>query len=248
MASLTPRVHILRGNNLITRFLSATRATDATTFTSSSSSMGSLPRLRIVMDLDECMVHSKDLLFGKSRRYTTDERLRLSKKHKDNGAVLIEDFAVYIRPNLTTFLSGIAEIADVYAYTAGTEGYAKHVFNHIDPKNSIFRHILYRHNCVPVRGPIRSFLIPLQSGQQQYLKDLRRFGDEIFVPERTVLVDNNPISFQLQPQNGLLVPDYTGCGSQAGDAHLLEALAVLKEMTTVSDVRPLLKRRLGSQS
>lgn len=205
--------------------------------------MGSLPRLRIVMDLDECMVHSKDLLYSKNRENSKIEQFNLAKKHKGNGAVIIEDFAVYIRPNLTSFLQGISEVADVYAYTAGSEGYAKHVFDHLDPEQTVFQRILYRHNCVPVRGPIRSYLIPLNSGHFQYLKDLRRFGDEIFIPQRTVLVDNNPISFQLQPENGLLVPDYTAAPGQRGDDHLLRTLDVLRHLSTLPDVRPFLTNR-----
>lgn len=206
--------------------------------------MSSVPRLRIVMDLDECMVHSKDLLYGRTRERTKHEQAQLAWKHKESGAVIIEDFAVYLRPNLSLFLKGVTEFADVYAYTAGTEGYAKHVFAHIDPDRKVFRRILYRHNCVSVRGPIRSCLIPLNSGHFQYLKDLRKFGDEVYIPERIVLVDNNPISFQLQPENGLLVSDYTAKSGQSDDSHLLDTLETLRHLSILPDVRPFLTQNL----
>lgn len=193
-----------------------------------------LPRLRVVMDLDECMVHSVDLLEHVAER---SKFMMMSELHREKGAVIIEDFAVYVRPHLEIFLEGITEFADVYAYTAGTKGYASHVFKHIDPERTIFQKILYRHNCVPAAGPLRSFLIPLKSKQRQYLKDLRKFGDEVYIPERTVLVDNNPISFTLQPSNGLLVPDFIAHPSQSNDTSLLEALEKLKQMSREPDVR-----------
>ena len=161
------------------------------------------------------------------------------------GAIIIEDFAVLKRPFVHEFLDAVAKIADVYAYTAGTEGYAKPVFEHLDPQNKIFKKVLYRDSCVKIRGVCRSRLITLQSGQVQYLKDLSKFGNEIFLPSRTVLIDNNPISFHLQPNNGLLVPDFYGASHN--DSTFNDTLKIIEHIHKLEDVRPLLTEIMQSR-
>lgn len=118
--------------------------------------------------------------------------------HRKRGADIIEDFAVYVRPGVRRFLTEIASFADVYGFTAGTRGYAEPVFRHLDPDRNVFRHVLYRDSCRPLMGG------------RAFTKDLTSFGQEVFLPQRTLLIDNNPMSFQCQPSNGLLVPDFLG--------------------------------------
>lgn len=126
----------------------------------------------------------------------------------------------YIRPHLNVFLQGISEFADVYGCTACPKEGAVPVFNYLDPQKTLFKRILYREDLGDCPG-----------------KDLRLFGDEVFIPERTVLVDDCRYNFCNQPSNGLLVPKFRADKSYIDDTVLLEALALLRQMSTEPDIR-----------
>ena len=186
-----------------------------------STSTSNIPKLRIVMDLDECMVHTSGMV---------DRNNEIHIKHVSNiGAIFIDDFAVTERPGVHSFLDEISQFADIYAYTAGTEGYASHVFKHLDPHGKIFKKLLFRDSCV-------------RTMDGQYRKDLKKFGDNVYIPERTVLIDNNPTSFVIQPKNGILIPDFFGHKEdEEKDTHLhTYALPILKQIVNVEDIRPIL--------
>mmetsp|Transcript_32292 Transcript_32292/g.52327 ORF Transcript_32292/g.52327 Transcript_32292/m.52327 type:complete len:150 (-) Transcript_32292:112-561(-) len=74
-----------------------------------------------------------------------------------------------------------------------------------------------------------------------YLKDLSLVGGEDL--SRVVLVDNNPISFLLQPENGIPVESFY---DQTDDTALEEVLEILRTLDKDSgDVRPTLKEMFG---
>lgn len=188
--------HRLRYTAPLTRsFSSASFTTDTT-----------LPRLRVVMDLDECMGES-------SFRFKGD----LQYKMLDIGNSIGSTF--FFRPHLDVFLEGISEFADIYGYTAGMQMYAEPIYNHLNAQKTMFKKVLYQQHLV------------------EHKKDLRQFGDEIFIPERTVLVDNSSYNFRHQPSNGLLVPDFYVSDGNVNDTVLLEALELLRQMSTEPDVR-----------
>ena len=140
---------------------------------------------------------------------------------------------VFVRPGLARFLDAVAEFAETVVFTAGAEGYARPLCDVIDPSGRVDAR-LYRDACV--RTPVRD-----------HVKDLAALGRD---PRRTVLVDNNPFSFLLQPDNG--VP----CVSFAGDPEdrqlegtilpLLRNLAAAVERG--GDVRPMLRRRFDMEA
>ena len=81
---------------------------------------------------------------------------------------------------------------------------------------------LYRDHCCPI--------------ESSYTKDLSALDRE---PQHLVLVDNTPISFAYQPQNG--VPIVTWRQDDA-DCELLKLCPLLDELAAHADVRPVLHR------
>lgn len=80
----------------------------------------------------------------------------------------------------------------------------------------------------------------LQTLERDYVKDLSRLARD---PARTVLVDNNPFSFLLQPLNGVPAEPYAGCPR---DRHLTQSLLpLLRGLAHLRDVRPVLASRFG---
>jgi CTD small phosphatase-like protein 2 len=59
---------------------------------------------------------------------------------------------------------------------------------------------------------------------------------------RVVLVDNLSVSFALQPDNGIPIADFI---DDPRDSELARVLALLNELASEADVRPVLARRFG---
>jgi NLI interacting factor-like phosphatase len=98
----------------------------------------------------------------------------------------------------------------------------------LDPKGTIFTKCWYRESCV------------MDSKVGAYVKDLKlEWGNHL---KRTVLVDNNPMSFLANPSNGILVP---GFYNDPHDTALPEVLRLLEELNEEEDVRPMLESRFG---
>lgn len=79
---------------------------------------------------------------------------------------------------------------EIVVFTAGLKEYAEKILEFIDPE-SIIKHILYRKHCIQINN--------------RYIKNLRLVNRGL---KDIVLVDNNPYSGLLQPDNLLLVRSY----------------------------------------
>ena len=99
-----------------------------------------------------------------------------------------------IRPHAESFLSSLAVHYELVVWTAGVEAYGKAVVKLLDPSGSLISHSLYRQHCTCY-------------GDGIYIKDLMMLGRDM---RGTRIVDNNPVSFYLQPSAGILVPDFVG--------------------------------------
>merc|ERR1712166_1082383 len=148
-------------------------------------------RLSVVLDMDECLIHSANFTmpndlrqFEASRRDEVVQRegVESFKLTMDDGM----ECQVYKRPGLDAFLKSCAEQFDTFVFTAGTQSYAEPLLDIIDPTGELFTGKFYRHNCRRVH----------YDGGVQYLKDLTAISSDL---QRCVLVDNNPISFGCQP-------------------------------------------------
>lgn len=202
-----------------------------------------LQPLVVVLDMDECLVHSTDFS-------SSDEGLRQHENARPHSASLAGmqsfrcratsslQFTVLKRQGVDNFLDACLGAFETYVFTAGTETYASPILDKLDPGGRLAGR-LYRHDCSPVRT----------AHGEQYLKDLsavaRRRGQPGEDLARMVLVDNNPLSFICQPQNGILVPDFVG----EPDNVLSQVLELLKRLNAeAADVRPVLSSIFGLET
>eukprot|EP00252_Welwitschia_mirabilis_P026389 TRINITY_DN8668_c0_g1_i2.p1 TRINITY_DN8668_c0_g1~~TRINITY_DN8668_c0_g1_i2.p1 ORF type:complete len:314 (+),score=37.02 TRINITY_DN8668_c0_g1_i2:473-1414(+) len=189
-----------------------------------------LDRLTIVLDLDETLVCSYESVslpsFLKNQSGIRSFELQCFGPAKDgSGKPKGNHVTVFERPGLLEFLAKISEFAEVIIFTAGLEGYARPLIDRIDPKGYISAR-LYRPATVSTK-------------YGQHVKDLSCLARDLC---RTVIVDNNPFSFLLQPLNGIPCVPFTG--GQSHDNQLLQVLLpLLRHLATQKDVRPVLSQK-----
>ncbi len=197
-------------------------------------------KLRVVLDMDECILHSK-FSSGESLKHRQFEPGLLSKNNSfvdifgiDEGQSNLDCFSVVLndgdvahvalRPGLKEFLAKLASKYHIVVYTAAVQSYANPVLDVIDPKGDLFHQRFFRCSCREFNGA--------------FLKDLSRaFGDD-FEPTRCVLVDNNPLSFMCQPHNGILL---TSWYNDSEDTALEAVFDLLENLEDLDDLRPSLK-------
>jgi carboxy-terminal domain RNA polymerase II polypeptide A small phosphatase len=137
---------------------------------------------------------------------------------------------VFIRPGLQAFLARLAALpVDVVLFTAGLPGYAGPIADALDPTGTLLPVRLFRPST-RAAGPV------------PHTKDLSVLGRDL---GRTILLDNSPWSFLLQPGCGVPAAPFAGEGA---DAHLVSAVLPLLESLALDptlDVRPALAARFG---
>jgi len=208
-------------------------------------------RLHVVLDVDETLVRSEIMQRAPSSfRWGAGSTVAAECKGDGSvfGLVLPEGFALQVskRPGLDSFLRWLWERGyEVSIYTAGTRHYAEALLPRLDPQG-IIGQCLSREDCVPAPG------LP-----NVYLKDLRRLRSICTGPDgrpevgptdlaRTVLVDNNPLSFALQPENGILVSDWFGDAPDDDELERVKGLLMkLEAGQSCKDVRQVLPGMQG---
>lgn len=191
--------------------------------------------LIVVLDMDECLIHSQ-FLQGAGARYAHQVRRA---NGAESGESTVDTFnislpdgeqvVVHERPQLHEFLARVSEKYETHIFTAAMEVYAKPVLKMLDPHGTIFTKCWYRESCT------------LDSSVGAYVKklDFEWGGDQL---KRTVLVDNNPLSFLANPENGILVSSFY---DDPKDTTLPAVLDLLHELNDEEDVRPTLDARFG---
>ena len=140
-----------------------------------------------------------------------------------------EEVRVFERPHLHEFLARVSERYETHIFTAAQEVYARPILKNLDPHGEIFTHCWYRESC------------NLDQDIVAYIKDMQpMFGKDRM--KRTVLVDNNPLSFLANPENGILVSSFY---NDPRDTTLVAVLDLLEELDALEDVRPKLDARFG---
>jgi hypothetical protein len=203
-------------------------------------------RLVVALDVDECLIHS---VLGTTEYRQAEERPESVGK-VNHISVTLEDgeiITVNKRPGLLKFLEAVSIEFYVVAFTAGKVGYADKVLEALDPEGKIFKHKLYRTSCFHARGGV-------------FLKDLDRVVEIADCPfgcsneswtckhdalARTVLVDNSPLSFIKNPDNGILVSSWF---DDEDDNALFSVLQLLRYLDQSDDVRPTLRDLFGLSS
>ncbi len=126
----------------------------------------------------------------KSRVYSLildmDETLIHFKFMKSEGQILL-------RPYVNIFLEKMSKFYELIVFTAGEKEYADWILDRLDPKNRLISHRLYRRHT--------------DIFDNKSIKDLSKVGRDL---SKTILLDNSPHNFSLQPQNGLFIKSWYG--------------------------------------
>ncbi|EOY27904.1 Haloacid dehalogenase hydrolase domain-containing protein [Theobroma cacao] len=170
----------------------------------------------IVLDLDETLVHS--CLDPPPPRYDF-----IVSRNMDGVTI---NFYVLKRPGIDEFLETISKKYELVVFTAGHVAYASKVLDTLDPKGLI-SHRLYRDSCKQVRG--------------RFVKDLSRLGRDL---RKTVIVDDNPKSFALQPKNGIPIKPFVG--DQLWDNELMKLTVFFETCNVFEDMRDTVNQYLGT--
>ncbi|XP_020574440.1 carboxy-terminal domain RNA polymerase II polypeptide A small phosphatase 1-like [Phalaenopsis equestris] len=226
--------HPLLSSSLAFKPLPAHAPTD-TPPPAASEQTAAVGKLMVVLDLDETLVcaYESSSLPSFVRNQAIEAGLRcfelecMSGEKGFEGEPKVNHVTVFERPGLQEFLQQISEFADLVLFTAGLEGYARPLVDKIDVDNR-FSHRLYRPATVSTEF-------------QEHVKDISHISKDMC---RTVIVDNNPFSFLLQPLNG--IPCVPFSAGQPYDEQLLGViLPLLKRLSLQKDVRPVLYEKFN---
>ncbi|KAL6991286.1 protein-serine,threonine phosphatase [Sarracenia purpurea var. burkii] len=150
----------------------------------------------IFLDVDETLVHSKP--------NPAPEKYDFVVRPIIDGVKV--DFYVLKRPFVDELLEFVGKRFEVVIFTAGLEEYASLILDRLDRK-AVIKHRLYRDSCREVDG--------------KYVKDLAELGRDL---RRVVIVDDNPNSYALQPENAIPIRPFTDDLSDAELRRLMEFL------------------------
>lgn len=89
-------------------------------------------------------------------------------------------------------LKNISKYFEIIVFTASHKFYADPILDALDPEGDLFSYRLYREHCIELE-------------KDTFAKDLRIIPRNI---SQTVIVDNSPISYILQPENGIPITSY----------------------------------------
>eukprot|EP00871_Galdieria_phlegrea_P004293 jgi/Galph1/4865/GphlegSOOS_G3579.1 len=124
------------------------------------------------------------------------------------------------------FLAYMSSFYEIVIYTSAMPGYGEPILERLDP-NGYISHRLYRDATKYDKGV--------------HIKDLSKLNRDL---ARTIIIDDDPNCFQLQPDNGIAVPPWTG---DVHDRYLLDLISFLEYIVRedVQDVRPVLRSFKG---
>ena len=143
----------------------------------------------LAVDMDEMMAHC----------FKKKQLEKLSIDQFDESQVLRftaqgESFTCVKRPNVDEFLKKMSKHYILIPWTAGTQEYATPILDWLDPDGSLFKFRLFRQHCTEHDGGY-------------YVKDLNALNVPL---HRILLLDNNPRSYEYQPENGVPIVDFEG--------------------------------------
>lgn len=198
------------------------------------------PKLRVVLDLDRTLIYTppKD-------QQSVDKHMEEVVRY-DIECCCCGDCCTcccvqgrrrrsfYVRPGVRQFLHDFHEQVDFFVFTAGNQPYADPILDEMDPDKKYFKKRFYYRHCTTVRFEKSSG----EGTSELPLKDLKiclrdssscckTCPDDSMNLGRIVLVDDRPISFLLHPENGILVPPFSGPGTVSTNA---DGIAIFDKM------------------
>lgn len=113
----------------------------------------------------------------------------------------------YLRPYAQEFIDDMSKYYEIVIFTAALQDYADWILNRLDTNKSV-THRLYRQHT--------------SADGNTHLKDLSKLGRNL---SHTIIVDNIPENFQLQPENGIYIKSWF---KDPDDSALMELMPLLK--------------------
>ncbi|KAJ2706941.1 Nuclear envelope morphology protein 1 [Coemansia spiralis] len=173
-----------------------------------------LAKKTLVLDLDETLIHSSP-----QGSYRAHHRIEVV---IDKVACL---YYVYKRPHVDYFLRKVSEWYTVVVFTASLAEYADPVIDLLDAQHKYISARFFRESCVP--------------HDSSYAKNLAAVNPDL---SQVVLVDNSPLSYFINPTNGIPIQPWVN--SDPKDEALLDLLPLLDALRFTDDVRSILSLRL----
>ena len=131
------------------------------------------------------------------------------------------------RPHLDEFLKEMREYYEIIVFTASVPEYASPLLDKLDQNNYLSGR-LFRQDCLFNQG--------------LYIKDLKRIGKDL---KDMIIIDNNPISYADNEDNGIPILTWY---DDLNDNELIKLIPLLKYLTTVNDVRPIIRQIVNRQA
>ncbi|QLQ78210.1 hypothetical protein HG537_0A04570 [Torulaspora globosa] len=190
-------------------------------------------RKRLVVDLDETLIHSASRSTShsnSSQGHMVEVRFAIS------GVSTL--YYVHKRPHCDLFLSKVSKWYDLVVFTASMKEYADPVIDWLESSFSgRFAKRLYRNNCILRDGVgyIKDLSIvcgPLENSSNVGLGEV-------------ILVDNSPVSYAMNVENAIQVEGWI---SDPSDNDLLTLLPFLEALRHTTDVRDILALKNGEQA
>jgi RNA polymerase II subunit A small phosphatase-like protein len=166
-------------------------------------------RKTLALDLDETLVHSQFNAVKSDYIIPIDVEGRIC------------NIYVLKRPGVDFFLQQMARYFEVIIYTASLSKYADPLMDMMDP-NGYCTARLFREHCTFVNGV--------------YVKDMSVLGRNM---KDTILIDNSPTSYMLQPECGLPILSWY---EDISDQALLDYTPMLIEMSRINEIRDCIPR------
>ncbi|RHZ50677.1 hypothetical protein Glove_493g47 [Diversispora epigaea] len=160
--------------------------------------MSNIKKKILVLDLDETLVHAT-----KGGMYG-GQQITLT------GGYVRHKY-VAKRPHVDYFLHVVSEWYTLVTFTAGISEYSDNVVNLLDPDNKLIAKRFARESCT-MQG-------------KRYLKDLKIVDSDL---SNIFILDNNPISYALNKENGIPIKDWI---SDPTDTALLDLLPFLEQLS-----------------
>jgi TFIIF-interacting CTD phosphatase-like protein len=223
--------------------------------------------LIVVLDMDECLVHSQFLTNNPGAKFYAHQLARNASDTNGNSKGRVDSFRFHLpdgdlvqvnkRPFLEDFLQAVTDKYETHIYTAAMKVYAEPILDKLDPNRDRFAQRWYRESCdldKNMGAYVKNLSsLPLKRESKKsgfsYGEYLRSASAPLDAQQqqhhhlrRVVLVDNNPLSFLANPTNGILVSSFY---NDPADKTLPAVLDLLQELEPLDDVRPTLDARFG---
>lgn len=179
--------------------------------------------LVVVIDMDECLIHTH----WSKPAMRTSAILAIPWPDKTTDTIF-----VHLRPHVVPFLQSLTQSYECHVFTAAQKDYADAVLDRLcEMAGTQFEGRWFRDSCTALDP---------DDANSQFAKDLNVLQRPL---ERVILVDNNPYSAILQPDNLLEVSDFYGDSNDRVLWHVEHLIR--NQLDPATDVRRVL-RHMGT--